>query len=1400
MMKHSFTIMVVLCILGGYAIAQTPEEISREANPEPVTEVDNSPKAQLWREMIAARSADNVGLYRTLRARYYQEYPNDFVKVPPSANEPFAVVPKQHPGNTPTWRENDITVYAGGLLTPTTTAVKRNPRLAVDSLGNKYAALMTTNGDSLLVFRSVDHGNSWTRIADLLPGEGTKWHSFDLFVTDSANTHKLGFAASRRVGEGPHGGEIYWLSMNSSGSGFWSQQVAARPAGRGFVNPAIVSDGYVKSTELTNWYMTYQNVDSSTGVGNAALAALSQTWGSSWLVATARGTFNDFDLDIDFTHGGDSIAVILTNDLTASNPNLRLRYVALSNFSGTWSQSNVASSSAPEFGSVFVTNHLTNERLVFYTITQSGQNNIEYTYSRTGYALPNWILARPLAVGSNNETRASAHSQAAEGRHRVAYVSSGPTRDTVIYMSSTDLGQGFSDRTVVNTDRDASTAIAPSVAGFRINANTFGDGVVYAGAGSTGVYYDGSAATAITVNAPNGGEILLVDSTFNITWSSVGVAGTLNISYSTNNGSSWITVAAAVADSPSVYAWTIPNTPTIQGLVRIRSVADTTISDQSDAPFTISTSPVHDIGVIALRVVSGGGPVAARSASKRGVSLHADVSSSFEASPAEFISPNELQPEIHLLSDTVVFDAVVRNFGMFVENSYSVGWSIDGTPRTPQANTGPLGIGETDTIRLTWFDATDGVHTARAWSVLAGDNNPTNDTSGPISFRVGHAPGDTLYTFIVPNQIILGVAKMGGSNKLAFTSGGQSSGVVEDNKWIITDLYGNILDTTHMQINPTAGQGFGFRDLAWDGTWLLTGDDARLRRIDTTTFTEVLPPVVTQTNPVRGIAVENPNRIWIANFTTNPIRIYDTTGAIVRTVGTPTVAPYGLGWDPWTSVGRAWLWYPQPSTAGTIRLSKVDTTTGTIVRTFDYTSMVPATHTVGGFEAVNDHPDYPGSVVGFMISQGFPASRVFAIYLGSDSSSAPPPPPPPPTPGWVPQVSGVVSQLYTVKAVTQDIAWAGGANGVVLKTTNNGFTWRNVGGGAIGAEEIYAIDALDTTTAFVTTSPSASYIFRTTDGGASWDTVFTQPGGFINGIDMVDASVGYAVGDPVGPWTVLKTTDGGATWSRLATEPAQAGSEAGWNNSFQVMDQHIWFGTSNSRVYRSTDGGATWSFATTPFTNSFELHFNNVDEGIVVGNGSARTTNGGATWIPMESPIPGSGNMYGASGSGDRDYWVGRGPVVYRSTDRGISWVTSYTGGNAIAHLDFWTAPSFGLEPNTRGWTVGGSGSISAFFGAVSGVKEIDGEGIPTAYALEQNYPNPFNPSTKITFSVPSSEQVVLKVYDLLGQEVATLVNERMNPGRYEASFDASKLASGVYFYRLTAGSFNQVKKMLLLK
>jgi hypothetical protein len=89
---------------------------------------------------------------------------------------------------------------------------------------------------------------------------------------------------------------------------------------------------------------------------------------------------------------------------------------------------------------------------------------------------------------------------------------------------------------------------------------------------------------------------------------------------------------------------------------------------------------------------------------------------------------------------------------------------------------------------------------------------------------------------------------------------------------------------------------------------------------------------------------------------------------------------------------------------------------------------------------------------------------------------------------------------------------------------------------------------------------------------------------------------------------------------------------------------------------------------------------------------------------------------------------------------------------------------------------------------------------IPTEFSLSQNYPNPFNPSTIIQYAISSRQLVTLKVYDILGSEVATLVNQEQNAGSYNVDFNASKLSSGVYFYRLQAGSFVQSKKMILIK
>lgn len=103
------------------------------------------------------------------------------------------------------------------------------------------------------------------------------------------------------------------------------------------------------------------------------------------------------------------------------------------------------------------------------------------------------------------------------------------------------------------------------------------------------------------------------------------------------------------------------------------------------------------------------------------------------------------------------------------------------------------------------------------------------------------------------------------------------------------------------------------------------------------------------------------------------------------------------------------------------------------------------------------------------------------------------------------------------------------------------------------------------------------------------------------------------------------------------------------------------------------------------------------------------------------------------------------------------------------------------------------------FSTTVSDVNEFQ-DVFPSDYALKQNYPNPFNPSTNIRFNLPEANRVILKVYDMLGQDVGTLVNEFMNAGAYEIAFDAQDLPTGMYFYSISAGNFNSVKKMILIK
>jgi hypothetical protein len=192
------------------------------------------------------------------------------------------------------------------------------------------------------------------------------------------------------------------------------------------------------------------------------------------------------------------------------------------------------------------------------------------------------------------------------------------------------------------------------------------------------------------------------------------------------------------------------------------------------------------------------------------------------------------------------------------------------------------------------------------------------------------------------------------------------------------------------------------------------------------------------------------------------------------------------------------------------------------------------------------------------------------------------------------------------------------------------------------------------------------------------------------------------------------------------------------------------------------------------------------------------STNNGTTWNDVNNGIPSSSTIWSFEVTGTNIFagtYIGG---VYLSTDYGGSWMQVNEGLNNY-YITSLSANNNYLYAGTYG-----DGVWRRPLSELIGIKIIS-ESVPQSYALHQNYPNPFNPSTKIKFSIPPSKGaggmiVRLTIYDLLGREVTTLVNQQLKPGTYEVLWDASAYSSGVYFYKLTTGDFSDSKKMILIK
>ncbi len=319
---------------------------------------------------------------------------------------------------------------------------------------------------------------------------------------------------------------------------------------------------------------------------------------------------------------------------------------------------------------------------------------------------------------------------------------------------------------------------------------------------------------------------------------------------------------------------------------------------------------------------------------------------------------------------------------------------------------------------------------------------------------------------------------------------------------------------------------------------------------------------------------------------------------------------------------------------------------------------------------------------------------------------------------------------------------------------------------------------------------------------------------------------------------VYISTNNGTNWTQTALNNLTV-----W--SLTANGSNIFAGTANLGIYLSTNNGTNWTQTSLNNKTILSLEVNGVT--IFAGtvyDGIYISSNNGINWN-QTSLI--NKTVYSLAKSGSYIF-AGTNFGVYLSTDNGINWVQTsmpafgilslaINGSNIAAGTwgfgvylsknngETWKEknegflPILSILPNIgsllilNNYIFAGTYENSTWrrsFSEIIGIQNISTE-IPSGFSLCQNYPNPFNPSTKIKFDISGEVKrktldVKLTVYNMLGKEVASLVNEQLQPGTYEVTFDArqpglgSNLPSGVYFYQLRTDNFVQTKKLILLK
>jgi hypothetical protein len=409
---------------------------------------------------------------------------------------------------------------------------------------------------------------------------------------------------------------------------------------------------------------------------------------------------------------------------------------------------------------------------------------------------------------------------------------------------------------------------------------------------------------------------------------------------------------------------------------------------------------------------------------------------------------------------------------------------------------------------------------------------------------------------------------------------------------------------------------------------------------------------------------------------------------------------------------------------------------------------------------------------------------------------------------WQEQNCGVNEDLWDICFIDSLYGWSVGSNSLIIKTTNGGNNWNSVKV-SIPTGEGSKIRFVDRYNGFLL---SYGKLYTSFNGGDVWSLLDTVNNLNIYDFFFLDQNHGWI--SLLDSWftqkqaTVALTSNRGKNWQIVYNDTGNPaiGFEAidFLNDTYGVGSQTSHQDVSATKFFSTTDGGKNWKNVGN--YSSAIYNFRIMDSSKIIGGGVglAISTDKGITW--------------------DSDNNFKNYIKDLSNSDRATVWFLYYS--NDLKEFQvYYTTPTFifnkilfpsGIIPNAIDnykdkycWVAGNGGKIFFYKRNISDVKVNYSK--PFEFLLYQNYPNPFNPNTIIKYSIPFSPSplqgegirvrlVTLKVYDLLGREVSTLVNEEKQPGNYEVKFNGAGLPSGVYYYRLFSGTYSETKKMLLVK